>query len=390
MVTINNDNNYDSEVSSVIDNIKLLIDRYNQKKIQRKYVKRKLIFYAQTSGFKNNVYRKQAWDLIVDTPSYDYSIDQNLIESHQYYEQIKMDVIRTLKRFPPDYSDSERSDLQDDLILIITKVLLKHEELHYYQGYHDISLTFLLVLGEKLSLPVIDSITMSHLKYFMEPTMEKTRDSLAYLMPLINCVNSECAEYMERGDTGHVIFALPWFITWYSHVLDDLSVILRLYDLFIVSHYLMPIYVAAEIVNYYADEVLSKNCEMSCLHQYLSYLPTEIDENTWEEIIRRALYLFENHPPDTLENLNHEWKIKCEYMEHSSDKFITRQTFNKNNNYNNQQSLSKKPSTLSRIAFWGVTIAIGGLAIYVWNQTQLIDSSKYISLGDFLNQLYRT
>ena len=32
----------------------------------------------------------------------------------------------------------------------------------------------------------------------MEPTMEKTRDSLSYLMPLINCVNSECAEYMQR------------------------------------------------------------------------------------------------------------------------------------------------------------------------------------------------
>jgi hypothetical protein len=54
----------------------------------------------------------------------------------------------------------------------------------------------------------------------------------------------------SRGDTGHVIFALPWFITWYSHVLDNLDIILRLYDLFIVSHYLMPIYVAAE-VRYY-------------------------------------------------------------------------------------------------------------------------------------------
>ncbi len=51
----------------------------------------------------------------------------------------------------------------------------------------------------------------------------------------------------RRGGVGHVIFALPWFITWYSHVLDDLDIILRLYDLFIVSHFLMPIYVAAEV-----------------------------------------------------------------------------------------------------------------------------------------------
>jgi hypothetical protein len=133
---------------------------------------------------------------------------------------------------------------------------------------------------------------------------------------------------MLRGGVGHVIFALPWFITWYSHVLDNLDIILRLYDLFIVSHFLMPIYVAAEvkrkncffknefcsfkiqIVNYHADEVLSKDCEMSSLHQYLSYLPTEINANTWEEILKRASYLIENHPPQTLEHLNSEWKIK--------------------------------------------------------------------------------
>ena len=46
---------------------------------------------------------------------------------------------------------------------------------------------------------------------------------------------------------GHVIFALPWFITWYSHVLDDLEVILRLYDFFLVSHSLMPLYLAAQV-----------------------------------------------------------------------------------------------------------------------------------------------
>lgn len=63
-------------------------------------------------------------------------------------------------------------------------------------------------------------------------------------------------------------------------------------------------------MNYHADELLSKHCEMSSLHQYLSCLPPEIGENAWEEIIKRALLLVERHPPDTLDNLNEEWKIK--------------------------------------------------------------------------------
>lgn len=49
---------------------------------------------------------------------------------------------------------------------------------------------------------------------------------------------------------------------------------------------------------------------MSSLHFYLSNLPTEIDSNNWEDIIKRALYLFESHPPDTLDQLNQDWKIK--------------------------------------------------------------------------------
>lgn len=73
MVTINNDNNSENEDILTVDRIKLLIDRYNQKKIKPKYLRTKLISYAKTSGFINNIYRKQAWHLIADAPCYEYS-----------------------------------------------------------------------------------------------------------------------------------------------------------------------------------------------------------------------------------------------------------------------------------------------------------------------------
>lgn len=61
-----------------------------------------------------------------------------------------MDVERTLKRFPPskhrakprsfvlidlpeDYSDADRIQLQEELIIIVVKMLIKHEHLNYYQ-----------------------------------------------------------------------------------------------------------------------------------------------------------------------------------------------------------------------------------------------------------------
>ncbi|CAF3234202.1 unnamed protein product [Rotaria socialis] len=375
--------------------------------------KRKLIKCAKITGLINELYRKQIWPLILNSPSYCtveydnnkklyfcpidyYSADKEQIESHRYYGQVRMDVERTLKRFPPNYSDSGRIELQEKLIVVVIKMLIKHDYLNYYQGYHDICLTFLLVLGADLCLPFIDTVTKSHFKDFMEPTMEKTRDLLSYLMPLINCTNSKCAEYMQRGGVGNVMFALSWFITWYSHVLNDLDVILRLYDLFIVSHFLMPIYVAAEIVNYHADQVLSIDCDMPSLHQYLTRLPSELDSNTWEEIINRSSHLFRNHHPDTLDVLNDEWIKKCESIDHSPMEVSLRRRYGKDS-FENDNDGEKSAYTndrnehqgaLPRIVLWGVTLTISGLAIYIWNHTQRTDPTTFISLGDFLAQLY--
>jgi hypothetical protein len=33
----------------------------------------------------------------------------------------------------------------------------------------------------------------------------------------------------------------------------------------------------------------------------------------------------------------------------------------------------KQQNTLSRIAFWGVTLTVSGLAIYLWNQSNAIN-----------------
>lgn len=64
------------------------------------------------------------------------------------------------------------------------------------------------------------------------------------------------------------------------------------------------------MIDYHAEELLAIDCEMSSLHHYLSALPAQLDQSTWEEIIRRALYLFDEHPPATLEDLTNQWKIK--------------------------------------------------------------------------------
>jgi hypothetical protein len=60
------------------------------------------------------------------------------------------------------------------------------------------------------------------------------------------------------------------------------------------------------------------------------------------------------------------WNFFSEYIEKSPIELIVRRRSNKDK----QKSINQKKqqNRLSRIAFWGVTITIGGLAIYLWNQ----------------------
>lgn len=61
--------------------------------------------------------------------------------------------------------DEQREGLQEELIDIILLVLKRNPQLHYYQGYHDIVVTFLLVLGERLAAALVEKLSTHHLRY---------------------------------------------------------------------------------------------------------------------------------------------------------------------------------------------------------------------------------
>lgn len=146
--------------------------------------------------------------------------------------------------------DEQREGLQEELIDIILVVLKRNPQLHYYQGYHDIVVTFLLVLGERLATALVEKLSTHHLRCipntsssaslysttyflslafsvmfslippfttivqlcslkrlfvvcflfrdFMDPTMDNTKHILNYLMPIIERVNPEVHDFMQQ------------------------------------------------------------------------------------------------------------------------------------------------------------------------------------------------
>jgi TBC1 domain family member 20 len=93
--------------------------------------------------------------------------------------------------------------------------------------------------------------------------------------------------------------------------MEDLKIILRLYDFFIVSHPLMPIYLGSVIVTDKSDEILQIDCDMASLHTVITKYPSRIsDPDILEDYLLRTIQLFEQYPPHTLNDLNSKWVSK--------------------------------------------------------------------------------
>ncbi|KAL9976217.1 hypothetical protein ACROYT_G013489 [Oculina patagonica] len=101
-----------------------------------------------------------------------------------------------------------------------------------------------------------------------------------------------------KSEVGQV-FALSWLITWYGHVLKDFASIVRLYDFFLATHPLMPVYFGAALVIRRRTDVLTGECEMSYVHHLLSRIPDDLPDYV-EELITTAHSLFCKYPPEKL------------------------------------------------------------------------------------------
>lgn len=76
---------------------------------------------------------------------------------------------------------------------------------------------------------------------------------------------------MRRSTVG-TLFALPWYLTWFGHSLNSYRNVVRLYDYFLASPHLLPLYVTAAIVLYREDEIFKEDCDMASLHCLLSHV----------------------------------------------------------------------------------------------------------------------
>ncbi len=71
---------------------------------------------------------------------------------------------------------------------------------------------------------------------------------LRLILKIIYEVDPELHENLKEGIQETPGFAISWILTWLSHEISDLGIIARIFDYFICSHPLAPVYVAASVI----------------------------------------------------------------------------------------------------------------------------------------------
>lgn len=252
------------------------------------------------NGLVSKELRAKVWPLLlhIDVSKLPKKPKREQVRQHSEFSQVKLDVDRCVSRLPKGMPPDQQNILQENLIDLILHILSRNSELHYYQGYHDIVITILQVCGLKLAIPVAEKLTMYNLKDFMQKTMDSTKHVLNLIFPIIDAIDPELYVFLKQSEVGSY-FALSWLITWYGHVMKDLKRTSRIYDFFIASHPVMPMYLAAEIVSYRREEILSTDCDMPSVHHVLTSLASR-QSLPDDDLIQNAVMVFCENPPREL------------------------------------------------------------------------------------------
>lgn len=206
----------------------------------------------------------------------------------------------------------------------------KDNTLRYYQGYHDVACIVLSTLGgcrpvrlisgsttssflysvknynnscsnsngasleamtaaSGLDMPaaVLLQISQSHFRDCMRANFVQLQTTMRLtILPLIAYFDPEVHDFLSRC-AMEPFFALSWVITWFSHDIRDTDLVKRLFDVFVVSHPLMPIYLAVAMVCHPLNrqDVLQSSDDgddFAAVHHALSSLPRNSSMVGWK------------------------------------------------------------------------------------------------------------
>jgi len=74
---------------------------------------------------------------------------------------------------------------------------------------------------------------------------------LSLIMTILKKLDPDICNNINDTLQGVPEFALSWVLTWLAHEIESVKIIARVFDYFLCSHPLAPVYVATSVLLYY-------------------------------------------------------------------------------------------------------------------------------------------
>jgi hypothetical protein len=220
----------------------------NIKTINEAIVSKNLPLLQQLSrnkkGFVNDGIRRRVWPLLLNIDLDRYKDrESGLIptshnyskESHRDCKQVELDVLRS----HIDHRVDE--EFRNKLSSVINAILYRNPCLYYYQGYHDVMTVFIRVLGESCAFLLGEKSSILYFRDYMMPDLKSVTAHLNIIFPLLKIKDPSLHSFIV-GSEATSYFAVSWLLTWCSHNIEEYSIVARIFDFFLSSNPLMPIY----------------------------------------------------------------------------------------------------------------------------------------------------
>nr|VWP00440.1 STE/STE11/CDC15 protein kinase [Ganoderma boninense] len=197
-------------------------------------------------------------------------------DPHADEHQIGLDTDRSFVLYP---AVSSREKLQTALNRLIISVFRRRPRLHYFQGYHDIVSVVFLTLPKELHIPVVAKLSLHRVRDSMGTTLEPVVGLLRVLKRLLELVDPEFAEALERT-APLPYYALSYLLTLFSHDVPTLPLIQHIFDYLLCRPPIAVVYLAAALTLTRRQEVqaLEEEGEDGMVHSLLTVLPDLYEE----------------------------------------------------------------------------------------------------------------
>ncbi|KAF2004602.1 hypothetical protein P154DRAFT_519108 [Amniculicola lignicola CBS 123094] len=266
---------------------------------------RSLVDLAQsTHGLVNDGLRRTAWPLLLGCSREEAAASPAWKElpPHRDEGQVALDVNRAFVYYPrePEKRIDER---KAELSAVIVEVLRRHPSLCYFQGYHDIVQVLLLVLGAQHSPPAVARLSLLRIRDFMLPSLDPAISHLELLPPILKHADPVLYDHLPKMQP---FFALGATITMFAHVIQGYGDIARLFDFFLASDTIIPMYFFAASLISRREELLEIDREdVDIFHAVLGRLPQPLD---LELLISQTIELYNKLPQHSLRSWAW-WKV---------------------------------------------------------------------------------